>query len=230
MNGLCNAPTVSSAPTITTAGGTATSSTNFTVTPTPYPAVQQGNKLVGTGNTGLAGQGSSVAVSAYGNTAIEGGSYDNSQLGAACIFVSQTCANPTNGGTIASSQTICQGATPSAFISIDPSGYTGILEYKWQYSVSPFTTWIDIANSNSNTYASWPLSVTTEFQRLARVICMSDLVSGSSIKYPDGNSYSKSGTNHYRANQFVCQFRLLQLYYRIRYDKLCLECFIRWHN
>lgn len=33
---------------VTTAGGTATGAGNFTVTATPYPSSQQGNKLVGT--------------------------------------------------------------------------------------------------------------------------------------------------------------------------------------
>jgi lipocalin len=43
---------------------------------------QQGNKLVGTGGSEFAGQGSSVALSADGNTAIVGGPFD----GAAWIF------------------------------------------------------------------------------------------------------------------------------------------------
>ena len=137
---------------------------------------QQGSKLVGTGAVGsFAGQGLSMSLSADGSTAIEGGSGDNNNHGAAWVFVPPTCADPTNGGAIASSQTICQGSSPSAFTSTaDPSTYIGTMEYKWQYSVSPFTTWTDIAGSNSNTYASGALSVITEFQRLARVNCMSD--------------------------------------------------------
>ncbi len=47
---------------------------------------QQGSKLVGTGNSGAAGQGSSVALSADGNTAIVGGADDNSGRGAAWVF------------------------------------------------------------------------------------------------------------------------------------------------
>jgi hypothetical protein len=43
---------------------------------------QQGAKLVGTGATGVAHQGSSVALSADGNTAIMGGYQDNSSIGA----------------------------------------------------------------------------------------------------------------------------------------------------
>ena len=47
---------------------------------------QQGNKLVGSGASGLSAQGSSVAISADGNTAIIGGPYDNSNVGAAWVF------------------------------------------------------------------------------------------------------------------------------------------------
>ncbi|MFI5165188.1 MAG: WD40 repeat domain-containing protein [Thermoanaerobaculales bacterium] len=47
---------------------------------------QQGNKLVGTGAVGTAEQGSSVAISADGNTAIVGGWSDNSYAGAAWVF------------------------------------------------------------------------------------------------------------------------------------------------
>ena len=45
--------------------------------------VQQGSKLVGTGIVGTASQGSSVAISADGNTAIVSGSSDQSNAGAA---------------------------------------------------------------------------------------------------------------------------------------------------
>jgi hypothetical protein len=44
------------------------------------------SKLVGTGYTGAALQGSSVSLSADGNTALVGGYYDNSGIGAAWIF------------------------------------------------------------------------------------------------------------------------------------------------
>ena len=47
---------------------------------------QQGSKLVGTGNTGAARQGFSVAISADGNTAFLGGRTDNSNTGAVWVF------------------------------------------------------------------------------------------------------------------------------------------------
>jgi hypothetical protein len=48
---------------------------------------QQGTKLVGTGAVGAAEQGTSVALSADGNTAIVGGNNDNSGAGAAWVFI-----------------------------------------------------------------------------------------------------------------------------------------------
>ncbi len=47
---------------------------------------QQGNKLVGTGNTGTAFQGISVSLSTDGNTAIIGGRGDNGGIGAVWVF------------------------------------------------------------------------------------------------------------------------------------------------
>jgi hypothetical protein len=47
---------------------------------------QQGSKLVGTGAVGNAKQGSSVALSADGNTAVVGGYNDNNLLGACWVF------------------------------------------------------------------------------------------------------------------------------------------------
>ena len=47
---------------------------------------QQGSKLVGTGASGNAVQGTSVAISGDGNTAIIAGYYDNARIGAAWVF------------------------------------------------------------------------------------------------------------------------------------------------
>jgi uncharacterized repeat protein (TIGR02543 family) len=72
---------------LTVSGGTVSSETSFTVTATTYPQVQQGNKLVGTGAIGVSFQGTSVSVSADGNTAIVGGMEDDSYTGAVWIYV-----------------------------------------------------------------------------------------------------------------------------------------------
>ena len=47
---------------VTTAGGTANSSSNFTVITSLLPSLQQGSKLIGTGAIGNARQGISVAI------------------------------------------------------------------------------------------------------------------------------------------------------------------------
>lgn len=51
-----------------------------------FPSIQQGNKLVGTGATGAARQGYAVAISGDGNTAIVGGTNDNTNVGAVWIY------------------------------------------------------------------------------------------------------------------------------------------------
>jgi len=76
---------------ITTVGGTAGSSTNFTVTATSYPSAQKGNPIITATNYGQAEIGSSVAISADGTTAIVGGPnyYSGSGInpGVALVFV-----------------------------------------------------------------------------------------------------------------------------------------------
>ncbi|WP_204307288.1 hypothetical protein, partial [Enterobacter hormaechei] len=68
---------------VTTAGGTANGTGNFTVTASQASNTQQGSKLVGTGAVGNANQVRSVSLSADGNTAIVGGYGDNGGAGAA---------------------------------------------------------------------------------------------------------------------------------------------------
>ena len=61
---------------------------------------QQGPKLVGTLAVGAAQQGYSVALSADGNTAIVGGPGDNSNAGAAWVFVQLTKDDCQKGGSL----------------------------------------------------------------------------------------------------------------------------------
>jgi hypothetical protein len=67
---------------------------------------QRGHKLVGTGAAGAARQGTSVALSGDGNTAVAGGNADNSDAGAAWVFVARPVitnvlplSGPVRGGT-----------------------------------------------------------------------------------------------------------------------------------
>jgi hypothetical protein len=106
--------------------GTATSAGTFTVTATPYPYFQQGSKRTGTGASGAAQQGTAVAISADGNTAIVGGPTDNSSAGAAWIFVR-------NGSTWSQqgSKLVGTGATGAAkqgtSVAISADGNTAVL-------------------------------------------------------------------------------------------------------
>ena len=87
---------------------------------------QQGSKLVGTGSVGYAEEGSSVFLSADGNTAIIGGLHDNSNAGAAWVFTR-------SGGvwTQQGSKLIGTGAVGSAgqgsSVSLSADGSTAIV-------------------------------------------------------------------------------------------------------
>jgi hypothetical protein len=74
---------------ITTAGGEASSQTEFSVTEAKIPQNygQQGSKILGAEMKGKSQFGSALALSADGNTAIIGGPYDDSNKGGAWIFV-----------------------------------------------------------------------------------------------------------------------------------------------
>ena len=67
---------------------------------------QQGSKLVGTGASGAASQGQSVAVSADGNTAIVGGNGDNSYAGATWVWIRSNGLWTQQGGTLVGSGAI----------------------------------------------------------------------------------------------------------------------------
>jgi Divergent InlB B-repeat domain len=93
---------------------------------------QQGNKLVGTGAVGNAYQGISVALSADGNTAIVGGPYDNSLIGAAWVFVqpslqvspaTNVAASGNPGGPFAPSSFQYQLSATAGSINYSISGY-----------------------------------------------------------------------------------------------------------
>jgi len=74
---------------VTTPGGTATATGNFTLMETPYPTTQQGGQFVGSGaliTSSGSDQGRAVAISADGNTAVFSGPTDNGQTGAIWIY------------------------------------------------------------------------------------------------------------------------------------------------
>ena len=69
----------------------------------------------------------------------------------------------TVGGTVTGTSSICFGNT-SGLLSL--TGYMGTVQ-KWQSTVSPFTVWTDITNTNDS-YTSGPLSETTRFRAVVK--------------------------------------------------------------
>jgi hypothetical protein len=79
---------------------------------------QQGSKLVGTGAVGVAYQGSSVALSDDGNTAVAGGNGDNSNTGAAWVFAQLT---GTQSETATAASNKATAAPDSSALVVTPS-------------------------------------------------------------------------------------------------------------
>ena len=111
---------------------------------------QQGQKLVGTGATGAAQQGISVALSAGGNTLAAGGHADNSYIGAVWISVQPAAiavsASPSRGGTVAGGGSFNPG-TSRTVIATANAGYR-------------FTNWTE-GNTVVSTTASYTFIVSS---------------------------------------------------------------------
>jgi hypothetical protein len=84
--------------------------------------VQQGSKLVGTGNSGAARQGSSVAISADGNTVAIGGIADHGNIGAAWIFTRTTGIWAQQGSKLVGTGNV--GASKQGLVSLSADGNT----------------------------------------------------------------------------------------------------------
>ena len=117
-----------------------------------------------------------------GSTAIDSGTYYVSQTLNSCEGARRSVAvtvnaNPTFGGTIVGTQSLCSPANPAAFSSsASASGQTGTLEYQWQSSTNNIN-FIDIDGAIATIYnAPSGLTETTFYKRLARVSCKSDWI------------------------------------------------------
>ncbi len=136
---------VTGAVSITTASGTGTGGSNFTVTDTPFPGVQQGNKLVGTGATGPADQGRSVAISADGNTAVVGGAFDDDGIGAAWIYTRSGNIWTQQGNKLIGSGAI-ETASQGYSVSISADGNT-VLIGGYSDNAGVGAAWIFVRNA-----------------------------------------------------------------------------------
>ncbi|MBY0245629.1 MAG: putative Ig domain-containing protein, partial [Sphingobacteriaceae bacterium] len=110
---------------ISTSGGTANVSDSFTVVSSKVPNTQQGNKLVGNNAVGNATQGRAVALSADGTTAIVGGTADDSNKGAAWIYVRTGSTWTQQDKLVGSDATV--NAQQGFSVSISADGNTAIV-------------------------------------------------------------------------------------------------------
>jgi len=88
--------------------------------------IQQGGKLVGTGTIGPAEQGTSVAISADGNTAIVGGRWDNSGAGAAWVYTRSGGVWSQQGSKLVGTGAV-GGASEGESVAISADGNTAMV-------------------------------------------------------------------------------------------------------
>ncbi len=86
---------------------------------------QQGGELIGTGATGAAKQGSSVAISGDGNTVIVGGPFDNGNAGAVWIFTRTAGVWSQQGNKLIGTGNV-GGANQGTDVAISSDGNTAI--------------------------------------------------------------------------------------------------------
>ncbi len=105
---------------------------------------QQGNKLADTGVVSASNQGSSVSISADGNTAILGGNYDNNNVGAAWIYTRNGCTWSQKGYKLVGTEAEGQSNQGSS-VSISADGNTAIVG-GYGDNISVGAAWIFIRN------------------------------------------------------------------------------------
>src|ERR1043165_516689 len=97
----------------------------LTCAPLRAAYVQQGDKFLGTGGVGSSGQGASIAIAADGNTAIAGVPGDNTQVGAAWIYIRINGVWQQQGNKLVGSLAVGK-ALQGASVSISTDGNTAI--------------------------------------------------------------------------------------------------------
>ena len=118
---------------------------------------QEGSKLVGTGAAGGASQGSSLAISANGNTAIVGGEDDNSYAGATWVYTRSGGVWSQQGSKLVGTGAV-GGASQGASVAISADGTTAIVGglydnsnagAAWIFSVPAYVVWVPVASHNA---------------------------------------------------------------------------------
>jgi hypothetical protein len=88
---------------------------------------QQGSKLVGTGAVVPSNQGTSVSLSADGNTAIVGGPSDNGPVGAAWVYTRSGGVWTQQGSKLVGTGAVGEGAEQGSSVALSADGNTAIV-------------------------------------------------------------------------------------------------------
>jgi hypothetical protein len=88
---------------------------------------QQGSKLVGSDGAGGGAQGSSIALSADGNTAIMGGPFDNSESGAAWVFTRNSGVWAQQGSKLVGTNISLGSADQGRSVALSGDGNTALV-------------------------------------------------------------------------------------------------------
>ncbi len=126
LNAMVMPGSITGLVTVTTSIGTTNSNSQFSITSNGVPNVQQGNKLVGSGSTGISQQAYSLALSADGSTAIVGAKGDNNDQGAAWIFVRTGTTWSQQGNKLVGTGSIGEAAQ-GVSVAISADGNTAIV-------------------------------------------------------------------------------------------------------
>ena len=137
---------------------------------------QQGGKLVGSGASGRADQGASVALSADGYTVLLGGTRDGGSIGAAWVFVALPSAtsllasanSSAYGQTVTFTATVSAGATGTVTFTVDgvaqaPVALNGSQAQLTLANLSEGNHTISAAYSGDSSYFSSTSNVLSQF-------------------------------------------------------------------
>ncbi|HTY95732.1 MAG TPA: IPT/TIG domain-containing protein, partial [Solirubrobacteraceae bacterium] len=111
------------------------------------PFVQQGAPLTGSGATGNSRLGASVALSANGNTALVGGNFDNSDVGAAWVFTRSGETWTQQGSKLTGSGEVGLGRFGSS-VALSADGNTALIG-GWADNTSVGAAWVFTRSGSS---------------------------------------------------------------------------------
>ncbi|WP_164124239.1 DUF7507 domain-containing protein, partial [Sphingobacterium luzhongxinii] len=102
---------------------------------------------------------------------VDGQKYYASQTVGGCESVQRlevtVAINIVQAGTIAGSQTVCNGTVPVTITSATTGSATGTLAYQWELSVDNGASWGPINGATAATYTPGAMTVTTSYRRVS---------------------------------------------------------------